>query len=570
VNQAVMVETAIARDSSVALNRFTLPVAQLALLGAGYFLAARLGLEFRFQNSQIGVVWPGSAVLVSALLLTPRSSWWLVLAVVAPIHAAVMLDLVPVWRWAWQIAGNSVFALLTVEALRRVAREPLHFGSRRQVLVFMGVCFALSWIYSFTTPSFVRSLLGFEAVFEPHMAVLRTTLTNATAILLVTPPVLLWAKQGPHQLSQLPTRQALEVVLIVASTVAASLVAFGAGPEIVRFPSLLLLTFLPLLWTAVRYGPLGASTAMLCVAALSIWGTGSRLGPFVMMTDADKILSLHLFWILMWVPIMLLAATIRERDVAEEALHRQRNQLAHVTRSATVGELSGALAHELRQPLMSILANAQAAIRLLSQEQLDLPEVRRILEDIAQDDKHAASVIGRLRSFMKDGKNQFEPLAVESVVRDTLALGHSAVELSKVKVELDIPADLPRVRGDPVQLLQVLLNLVVNGCEAMSRIPPPERRLTLRATPQGGKFVELLVADSGTGLPKGEEDRVFEPFFTTKGNGLGLGLSICRSIVMAHGGRLWGENNPERGATFHLMLHTEGSHDGNGTVDRGR
>ncbi len=492
----------------------------------------------------------------------------MVLAVVVPIHAMVMLDLVPAWRWLWQIAGNCVFALAIAEALRRIAGAPLHFGIRRQVLVFMAVCFALSWIYSFTTPSFVRSLLGFEQIFEPQTALLRTTLTQATAILLVTPPVLLWARQGPHRLSELPTRQAFEVVLIVGSTVAAGLIAFGTGPEIARFPSLLLLIFLPLLWTAVRYGPLGASTALLCVAALSIWGTGSRLGPFVMMAETDKILSLHLFWILMWVPIMLLAAAIRERDLAEEALHRQRNQLAHVTRAATVGELSGALAHELRQPLMSILANAQAAIRLLSQDGNDSQEVKRILEDIAQDDKHAARVIGRLRSFMKDGKNQFEALSVESVVRDTLALSRSTVELSRVKVELDIPAGLPRVRGDPVQLLQVLLNLVVNGCESMSRTPMPDRRLTLRAIPLGGNFVELLVTDCGTGLPNGEEDQVFEPFFTTKSSGLGLGLSICRSIVTAHGGRLWGENNSGRGATFHLMLHTEGAHDGNTTLGR--
>jgi signal transduction histidine kinase len=492
----------------------------------------------------------------------------MVLAVVVPIHAVVMLDLVPVWRWVWQIVGNSLFAVATAEALRRVAGEPLHFGSRRQVLAFMGVCFALAWIYAFTTPSFVRSLLGIEQLFEPHTALLRTTLTNATAILLVAPPVLLWARQGHQQLSDIPNRQAVEIGLMIVSTVAAGLIAFGTGPAIASFPSLLLLIFLPLLWTAVRYGPLGASTALLCVAALSIWGTGSRLGLFVLVADADKIFSLHVFWILIWVPIMLLAAAIRERDLAEEALHRQRNQLAHVTRAATVGELSGALAHELRQPLMSILANAQAGIRLLAQDGVDVPEVKRILEDIAQDDKHAASVIGRLRSFMKDGKNQFEALAVESVVRDSLALCRSTVELSRVKVELEIPSGLPRVRGDPVQLLQVLLNLVVNGCEAMSRTPAPDRRLTLRAIPLGGSFVELLVVDCGTGLPNGEEDRVFEPFFTTKGSGLGLGLSICRSIVMAHGGRLWGENNSGRGATFHLMLHTEETHDGNTTLDR--
>ena len=172
------------------------------------------------------------------------------------------------------------------------------------------------------------------------------TFTNASAILVVVPAVLLWRQVDVRRVSLISSPQLLEIVAVAVSMLAAGFIAFGTGAEITRFPSLLLLIFLPLLWAAVRLGPLGASTSVLCIAALSVWGTARRLGPFVLLADADKVLSLHLFWLVLWAPIMLLAAAIRERDDATAALHEQRNQLAHVTRAATVGELSGALAHE--------------------------------------------------------------------------------------------------------------------------------------------------------------------------------------------------------------------------------
>ena len=570
MNQAVIVaRAAVGRESGAAFQRAALMCAQCALLGISYFMAMRLGLGFRFANSQLGIIWPGNAVLVSALVLTPRSRWWLVFAVVVPVHVATMLDAVPAWRWSWQIVGNCSFAIVTTELLRRVAGFPLHFGSRRQVAAFMAVVIALPVAYACTTPSVVRALLGIEPGFSPQVALLRATFTNASSLLLVTPAVLLWSQRGARSLGQVPSQQLLEVAAIAVSMFAAGLIAFGTGAEVVRFPSLLLLIFLPLLWSTVRFGPLGASTAILCIAAFSVWGTARELGPFVQLDDADKVFSLHLFWLVLWVPTMLLAAAIRERDDAEAALHAQRNQLAHVTRAATVGELSGTLAHELRQPLMSILANARAGIRLLSHEKADLQEVRKILEDIAQDDNHAATVIGRMRTFLKDGESSFEALSVASLIRDTLALARSTVDLALVKVETEIPVGVPRVRGDPVQLLQVLLNLVVNGCEAMSRTPTAERRLVMRVLEEKGEYVEVQVSDSGAGLPGGVEHRVFEPFFTTKHNGLGLGLSICRSIVSAHGGRLWAGNNAGRGTTFHLTLHAERNHAGHTIVDRG-
>src|SRR4051812_30211714 len=163
----------------------------MTLLAAGYYCAAYLGVRFRFQNSSIGVVWPANALLLSALLLTPRKKWWLILAVVALAHTVAMGDLVPAWRVAWQIVGNFALTAVTVEVLRRCDVLPLHFGSRRQILVFMAVSFLLPAVYAFFTPSVARTLLGFESISSPAATILRVTLSNATGLLLVAPAVLL-------------------------------------------------------------------------------------------------------------------------------------------------------------------------------------------------------------------------------------------------------------------------------------------------------------------------------------------------------------------------------------------
>ena len=201
-------------------------------------------------------------------------------------------------------------------------------------------------------------------------------LSNATALLLVAPVLLLSAQGRYRRLSELTWRRVLEAAVIMLLLLLVGVIAFGTGPEIARFPALLLWFFPLLAWAGVRLGPVGAATSVALVAFLSTLGTAHQLGPFVMAPEAEQVLSLQLFWIAIGPPIMLLAAVIREREQVEQALHEQRNQLAHVTRVATVGELSGALAHELRQPLSSILANAQAAVRLLDQNPADIQEVR--------------------------------------------------------------------------------------------------------------------------------------------------------------------------------------------------
>jgi len=252
-------------------------------------------------------------------------------------------------------------------------------------------------------------------------------------------------------------------------------------------------------------------------------------------------------------------AVIRHTDVtgrkqAELESREQRMALAHLTRVAMLGELSGAMAHELNQPLTAILSNAQAGQRLLAREPVDLAEIREVLKDIADDDRRAGAVIHRLRAMLKKEELALQPLDLGEVAREVLDLARSDLITRNVLVTTRLSPGLPPVRGDRVQLQQVLLNLMLNACESIAISEPPERRVTVTTT-RVADGVQISVGDRGTGIAADAMNRLFEPFFTTKPHGLGLGLSICRSIVTDHGGRLWATNNEEKGgATFHLVL----------------
>jgi PAS domain S-box-containing protein len=244
-----------------------------------------------------------------------------------------------------------------------------------------------------------------------------------------------------------------------------------------------------------------------------------------------------------------------QKEVELELL-QQRSELAHLARVTMVGELSGSLAHELNQPLTAILSNAQAAQQLLAVDAPDLGEVREILGDIVAEDKRAGEVIQRLRLLLRKGEVNRQPLDVSEVVEDVLKIMRSDLVNHRVTVAVAPSPDLPAVSGDRVQLQQVLLNLVLNGCDAMRRTAPGERRLYVRTERNGDGSVHVLVADRGCGIPGEKLGGVFEPFFTTKPHGLGLGLAVCRSIIRAHGGEIWATNNvPDAaGATFHFSL----------------
>ena len=250
---------------------------------------------------------------------------------------------------------------------------------------------------------------------------------------------------------------------------------------------------------------------------------------------------------------------VTERRRAEREALEQREILTHLSRVAVLGELSGALAHELSQPLTSILSNAQAARRILAREPVDLGEIREILEDIVGDDRRAGEVIRRLRAMFKRGESNRQLLDLNELAGEVLGLAHSDLLNRHVQVTTRLSADLPKIRGDSIQLQQVLLNLIVNACEAMAANEPHDRALMIETTVVDHDTVGISVLDNGSGIPVDVVDQLFEPFVTTKQQGLGLGLTICRSIAIAHGGRLWAGNNADRGSAFRLVLPRDGS-----------
>jgi signal transduction histidine kinase len=233
---------------------------------------------------------------------------------------------------------------------------------------------------------------------------------------------------------------------------------------------------------------------------------------------------------------------------------RLRQDLAHVGRVSTMGELTASLAHELNQPLTAILSNAQAARRILDSAKVDLAEIREILTDIVEDDKRAGEVIYRLRGFLKKGDLELSTLDIGELVSQVARLVSSDAIIRNVAIRLELAPGLPPIRGDRVQLQQVVLNLLLNGLDAMRESDVGERTLVLRTARGDGTTVVVAVQDSGVGIPEADLDHVFHAFYTTKPEGMGMGLAIARSIVEAHGGRLEARNNPEGGATFSFTL----------------
>ena len=243
---------------------------------------------------------------------------------------------------------------------------------------------------------------------------------------------------------------------------------------------------------------------------------------------------------------------LTERKQIEEA----RQSLAKSTRLAMVGELTASIAHEINQPLGAILSNAEAGEMLLEMIPPPLEEVRQILADIRRDDLRASEIIQNIRALLRNRETRPLPVDLNEIVAEVSRLVSMEAQRRRMTVIRNLAPNLPRVLGDRVQIVQVLLNLIVNGMDAMEETPQGQRRITVQ-TANGSRWVECVVSDEGHGFPPDQLPCIFESFFTTKANGMGLGLALARSIVEAHRGRITAENNPGRGATFRLYLPTE-------------
>jgi signal transduction histidine kinase len=660
---------------AIPLARSLLVFALIALLGN------EVGSAFRYPAIGSAVLYVPYAVFTAALLVSPRRDWpWYTLIAVA----AHFVTHWPQWSVSWVLwadVANVARALTAAGLLRWWLGGAPRLDSIGPLLVFIAVA-------AFVAPA-VGATLGAASVvlhgaaetyWRPWCA---WFLSNALTGLTVLPALLLaFACAADCRREGFTRERVLEALLVVAALAATCVVAFALSDTGQFHPALPLYAPLPvLIWSALRFGPGGASLALSAVTFVAVWSADRGYGPFLSWSTDDSVLTLQLFVLLTSVPVLCIAAVgtarrsaidlyttllaslqdhvaildargvvleandswrrfaegadgdsfhrvragdnylencrvaaergdaaaarallevarvlsqaerrldfeydydhagtqdryamsvealerpaggavVRRANVtgrrqAQVELEEQRRELSHLARVAVLGQLSGALAHELNQPLASILANAEAARRLLRREPAEIDEVAAILEDIATEDQRAARVIQRLRALLKRGETRLQSLDVGELLNETLEIAHAELISRHVTASAVVEPSLPPVVVDRVQLQQVVLNLILNACEAMSATPEADRKLVLSVRAESTNNVRISVQDSGTGISPSLVDRLFEPFVTTKPEGLGLGLSISRTIVAAHGGRLWAENNPDQGATVHCLL----------------
>ena len=239
--------------------------------------------------------------------------------------------------------------------------------------------------------------------------------------------------------------------------------------------------------------------------------------------------------------------------MAEGEAELQRSEIAHLLRQSIISELSGTLAHELNQPLTAILASAETAQDLLGRKSIDLEKIQEIVTDIIGEESRASEIVSRVRKLLRKGESTSEPIDLNQLMELTLHLLRGEFARRKINVDVGLTPNLPTISGDPVQLQQVLVNVIMNAMDAVRSKAPAQRAINI-TTRANGTRIEAAIIDSGPGIAAENQARLFQPFFTTKERGLGLGLSICSRIVRSHGGKLSVENNADGGATAVLAL----------------
>ncbi len=245
---------------------------------------------------------------------------------------------------------------------------------------------------------------------------------------------------------------------------------------------------------------------------------------------------------------------ITQRQFYKSETHQLQSELAHMDRIVSINALTSALAHEINQPLAAMRSYAQAALRFIDKDQPEYNSVRKALQGIVADNKRAAAVINRLRNLAKKGTMHWEPIEINSIINDVMSLINSEIILRNASITLDLHPSVPVVQGDSIQIQQVLINLLTNALDAMDDQPIDLRTITISTRFENSNGIIVSISDSGGGIPPDTFEDLFSPFHTTKSTGMGLGLSICKSIIETHGGKIWAENNPDGGAIFSLIL----------------
>jgi signal transduction histidine kinase len=528
----------------------------LLLVAALYYGTARLGFVVASTPVPISIVWLPNALLLAAFLVARKSTWPKIIAAALPAHLAAELqsNVLPSMVAGWFVS-NCAEALIGALLISLVVLGPIRFDSLRAVLAFVAFgAMAGPVLSSFLDVALIR-VIGSRVYGPPdfwHLVSLRSHANMLSAVVLV-PFVVTLLSEAPHAARAPPTRY-VEAALLYGGLVATGVWAFiWAHPPLAQTGALVYAPLPFLLWAAVRFGPLGISTANLMLAAIALGGVVNGVGPFANGTPEESARGVQLFLLSATVPLLMLAVVLRERRLVERRAREQARQLTHLSRVAMVGGLSGALSHELGQPLTAIQSNADAARRGLEAGRSDPAELRAALSDIDTAARHARTLIERLRTLFRNGEGTMERVDANALVLEVLELCRSDFSTRGITVTMDLQPGIPAIQGDAVQLKQVLINLVINACDAMDS-SSGKRVLTLRTLAPGKHSVIFCVIDRGPGLSPGMRETLFKPFHSTKPQGLGLGLYISRSIVSTHGGRLWAAAVPGQGTSFNVEL----------------
>jgi two-component system, LuxR family, sensor kinase FixL len=647
------------------------------LVFVGYYLGARLGLALTFYPNPVSVLWPPNAILFAAMLLVPARSWWVVIAAALPAHLVAELQSgVPVPMVLCWFISNVTEALIGATCVSLFARKPLTFATLRDVTVFLCAAFAATFLSSFLDSTLVAlnrwGHSGYWDVWRLRM------LSNVTASLTFI-PLIVTARATDFAPWRMAGRaRVAEAATLLTALMATTILVFDSPFSTSATAALVYLPLPFLLWAALRFGPLGASTAFAIVALLVIWGAREGVGPLATSEAAENAFAVQLFLMFVGPALLLLAAAMSERARAEQSLrasdrrfqlvlqatrdavyerdlrsgevwwsrnglaqfgcaqdrcpgdypsavdlvhHEDRERLlrahaialqsglqlweaefrlrrsdgsyghvheqgfvvrdaagraiqmvgaltditerrdndelsqrlAHASRLAAMGELTASIAHEINQPMSAILSNVDAAEMMLDAGDRGSAELRRILNDIRDDDLRASEVIRHIRGLSNKRETDFTWFDLNELVRAVVRLVAPTTKQRGVVVGAEY-GTLPLVRGDRILVQQVLLNLLLNGMDAMAAMSEQQRRLLVTTARAERGTVIVSVRDRGHGIAAAQIGRIFDSFYTTKNNGMGMGLSIARSLVELHGGRIWAENNPDAGATLYFTL----------------
>jgi signal transduction histidine kinase len=544
----------------------------VCLVGTLCYLAARIGGTLTLLPKMISPLWPGCALLVSVLLLVPRKIWPILIP--AGFAAFVLYDLqagVPIGLTIRIILADTVEVLIAALCVSYSFDGVPRLNSVKALAKY-------AFFAVFLAP-FAGAFVGALAISGGYWSSWKTCFfSEALAFLTLMPAILSWVSEA-RAWSQKSRADYLEATVLITAFLLFGYITFVVSGK--NTPPALFYFLVPfLLWSALRFGSIGVSTSVIVIAFVSLWGAVHGSGPFAESGPLENVLSLQLFLFFAAAPFMVLAALVEEdkqaeqslresekrlkqtneelrkdiieRQRAEEALQESQAGLARVTRVLAMGELVASIAHEVNQPLTAVVINGNFCTRQLAGKIPNLNKLRAAIAEIVNDGTRASAVISRIRTLLVKGAPSRDEPDINEVIQEVVILMRNEVSRNRVFLRFDLAADLPRVLGDRVQLQQVLINLLMNGIDAMLTVTDQPRELLIKSA-RNHSEVLIQIQDSGEGLDPQQREHIFEPFFTTKPEGIGMGLSISRSIVESHEGRLWAELG-SRGALFQFTL----------------